>query len=59
MNKKTGRFYAQYSDNGQVFRIPGSYATPYEAKVARDEVLKDLLEERYSDFPFTIEEANK
>lgn len=59
MHKPSGKYFAQYMDNSRLIRVPGMYETPYEAKIARDEHLAELIAERYGDFPTTIEEANK
>lgn len=59
LHRKSGRYFAQYMDHHKLVRVPGMYDTPYEAKVARDEALQELIDERYGDFPTSIQEANK
>ena len=54
-----GRYYAQYGLNGEIKRVPGGYDTAVEAKVAREETLKTIMDDLIGDFPTTIEEAKK
>ena len=59
LHKKTGKYMAQFGDQGKVIYVPGLHDSPFEAKWARDEAVNAYVAERYEDFPITIEEALK
>ena len=58
LNMKSGKWQAHFGMKGKVTYV-GSYATAYEAFLARNAALMDLHRTEYGDFPITVAEALK